>query len=188
MAFTRSLLTRLCEGLIRDFLANTDVQGYWKTRFYKGPFLGNDPSINSPQGTVLPAPGTQVIEPGVSGVQSDHILSVLVGIFEPVRKGPLAIGVTVLDEYDRLQLLKTIIITGSNNGESPGKIIDPDNAGSGDTTQKYLNTNLPTFRDLPPRWISKFNKETNKDELVASFWSFQADFETRIDNTTILRK
>jgi|SRR5581483_4022396 len=177
MAFTRSLLTRLTEGLIRDFLANADVQAYWKTRFYKGPFVSDDPSIAVPQGTVLPAPGAAVEEPGVSGVNGNHILAAIIGIFEPIRAGALKIGATEIDEYDRLQLLKTIIAAGSD-GNNQGKIIDPDNAGSGDPTQKYLNTDFPRFRDIRPRLLPE----------KAIFWSFLAEFPTRIDNLTLLRK
>ena len=182
MAFTRSLLTRLCEGLVRDFLANADVASYWGARFFNGPYQATDESIAVPQGTVLPAPGTAKEEPGVSGVQGNQILSVLVGIYEPYRPGPLPTGPTALNEYDRLQLLKTIITAGTDGGNQ-GKIIDPDQPGSNDPVQKYLNVDMPTFKDVIPRLVLAKDRQ-----IAAVFWGFGADFRTRIDNITLLRK
>lgn len=171
----RELLSRLVQGLLRDFAANADALAYWKTRMYKGPLVEADGSIVSPQLTVLPAPGLDVTEPGTAGVQSNHVLTAYVGIYEQIRRGPSV--ATDYDPTDRLGLLERIILNGSD-GNLQGKIIDQINSGSSDPTQKYLNTNMPTIRHTVPRIIP------GKAEVYA----FLASFQTKVDNITLLRR
>lgn len=163
----------MCEGLVRDFLADTDVQGYWKTRVYKGPFSGDDSQIVVPQIVVLPAPGAAEVEPGVSGV-NNTIVTVIVGSFEKHRTGPLTSGAGTYDEYDRLQKLKRIILAGTGS-VNPGKILDPD--ASGTAPLDYLNVTQPIFDDRAPVLV--------RPGVV--LWSFLAIFQTKINNSTFAR-
>jgi hypothetical protein len=184
MSFQRSLLTRLVEGLVRDFLADADAFAYWGKAVYKGPFVPRaDLPVSGLQVIVLPTPGVQHTEPGVGGAQQNHTLSILVGIFAPIANEPLPSGLTggpaggpALNEYDRLEKLKRIILAGTN-GVNAGKILDPDSNGDTTVGTNYLNTGMPTFRDYPPIPIKK----------SAMFWSFGADFRTQINNLTLQR-
>lgn len=175
MAVVRSVKTRLLEGLRRDFVADSDVSGYFTGGVLVGPLTDDPQVLHPPQINIAFLPN-ELFEPGVGGTSKD-IIGVLVKGYFPTEKSNFKVG--SVNGHDWMEHLMKIILRGSEDSDgSRGWIKDPDHVGAPTDPLRWLNTAMPDFAEFPSRHVLEAN---------AVLLAFAGRFQTRLDNVTLAR-
>jgi hypothetical protein len=180
MAITRSIETRLMEGLRRDFLADADIAEYFDGRIFVGPLIEDDANVVTPQINISLLPG-DIYEGGQGGTTKDRF-PVLVKAYFPVQGQTSSFEVGGINPHDVVSRLIQIVTAGSIDPAtgvvSPnalGYVYDPDWTGS---------------QSDPKRWLTRAWYGCTKQAAVMAndnsflLIPFAIDYEGEIDTRT----
>lgn len=188
MAITRSIETRVMEGLRRDFLADADITAYFVTSgggVHVGPLLDHDEIQSPPQINISLMP-TDSYEAGIGHSSKDMIGLFVKVYFHVADRDFVGGGLNPIDYVSHLIRIcfngSVDPYTGATNGS--GYVLDPDHV-----------VITPAPAPLPSlRWLTTHCMQVDVSAAMvlpgnsALIIPFAVAYETRVNSLTRVRE